>query len=260
VDRLAIICLTMSLLANQRERSATEIVDASVRLFRAHALTLFAIAAIVVIPPAVIGVFVTPGVRLVISLVQNLLFTLGGGAASIYITCIMTGSELSAGQAFGRASRRFGKILGAGIGYGLVVILGMFLLVVPAFIFAARFGLATTIAAVEDGDDAKRPLDRSWKLTKGHALHVLSTLALTILIGIVVLFGGAFLIGMLTGAFGLDETMTELLVTPLSLVIAPFAWVVMTLLYIDVRVRVEGADIEAMVAELPRPSAGTPVA
>jgi hypothetical protein len=54
--------------------------------------------------------------------------------------------------------------------------------------------------------------------------------------------------------------MTELLVTPLSLVIAPFAWVVMTLLYIDVRVRVEGADIEAMVAELPRPSAGTPVA
>jgi hypothetical protein len=250
----------MSLLANQRKRSSVEIIDASVQVFRAHALPLLTIAAIVVIPPAVIEVFVPPVVKVFVSLASNLLFTLGGGATSIYVTSFMTGSEISASQAFGRASPRFGRILGAGIGSGLAVILGALLLVIPAFIFGARFALATTVAAVEDDVTAKRPLDRSWNLTRGHALHILATVALTILISIVVLFGGSFLVGLVTGALRLEQSMTELLVAPITLIVAPFAWIVMTLLYIDVRVRVEGADIEAMVAELPRASAGTPVA
>jgi hypothetical protein len=250
----------MSLLANQRARSAVEIIDASVQVLRAHALSLLTISAIVVVPPAVIEAFVSTEVKIFVSLVSNLLFTLGGGAASIYVTSFMTGTEIPASQAFGQASRRFGRIFVAGLGYGLAVILGTFLLVVPAFIFGSRFALATTIAAVEDDTTGKRPLDRSWNLTRGHTMHVLATLGVTILICLIVVFGGAFVIGLLTGALGVDQAMTELLVTPLTLVIAPFAWVVMTLLYIDVRVRVEGADIEAMVAELPRPSAGSPVA
>ena len=43
------------------------------------------------------------------------------------------------------------------------------------------------------------------------------------------------------------------------MVVASFVWVAMTLLYIDVRVRLEGADIAAMVAELPKPAVGSPV-
>jgi hypothetical protein len=250
----------MSLLANQRKRSSVEIIDASVHFFRAHALSLLAIAAVVVIPPAVLEVFVPPTMKPLFSLAENLLLTLAGGAASVYVTTLLTGTELSVGESFGRVSRRFGRILTAQVGYGLALILGLVLLVIPGLIFGSRLALATTIAAVEDDEAAKKALERSWRLTKGHAMHVLGTLFVTVLVWSVVVFGGSFVLGLITGALGLADSLTDLLVASLTIVAAPFVWTVSTLLYIDVRVRVEGADIEAMVAELPRASAGTPVA
>jgi hypothetical protein len=43
------------------------------------------------------------------------------------------------------------------------------------------------------------------------------------------------------------------------MIIAPFVWMAFTFLYLDVRVRVEGADIEAMVAELPQSPVSAPI-
>jgi hypothetical protein len=249
----------MSLLANQRARSATEIVDASVQFYRAHAIPLLTIAAIVTIPPALVGFFAPPGFAVLVNLVGNLLLSVGGGAASVYAIIVMTEGEAQAtyGEAFRRVSRRIGRVIAAQIVFGLAVIVGSVLLVIPGLIFAVRFSLATTIAAVE-GTDSNKSLNRSWALTKGHAMHAFKALAIGLGVMVLVVLGGSFLIGLLAAPLGLDDSTTTLLVEPLFTAVMPFIWMLVTMLYIDLRVRVEGADIEAMVAVLPPSQVGIP--
>jgi hypothetical protein len=247
----------MSILANHRARSATEIVDASAQFCRAHAIPLATIAAVVIVPPAVVGAFVSEGVAIVVNLIGNLLLGIGGGATSLYAVAVMTEGDATVGGAFSKVSRHSGRIIAAQIVYGFAIIVGAVLLVVPGLIFAVRYGLATTIAAVE-GADSSLSLKRSWALTKGHGMHAFRTMVIGFGIAFLVVVGGGIVLGIAAESMGLPDSTTNLVATPLMVVTAPFVWVVATLLYIDVRVRVEGADIEAMVAELPRPAVGTP--
>jgi len=246
----------MSLLANQRARSATEIVDASVRFLRAHAIPLYTIAALVTIPPAVIKVFVPEGVQILIGFAENLLFPIGGAAVSVYATSVMTEGESSVGAAFRGLSGRFWKVIAAQIAFNIAVFLGLLLVVIPGLIFAVRCSLAPTVAALEKTSNSNKALERSWALTKGHSMHVLGTLLLCVGISVLVVLGGSFLLGLAAAAVGLEDSSIEILVTLLMLLVSPFVWMALTLLYIDLRVRVEGADLEAMVASLPASPAG----
>lgn len=246
----------MSLLANQRPRRAIEIVDASVQLYRAHALSLMTIAAIVVVPPAVIIALVPPLIGGVVNLASNLLLAVGSGAVATYVFALMTEGEISVNESFRRSPA--GKVIGAQILYGLAVIFGAVLLIIPGVIFAIRFALAGVIAAIEKTDS--QSFNRSWALTKGHTGHVFLTVVLGFVISMILIGGGMILSGMLSEWLQLDESLGSLLLSPLMVVTVPFGSIVATLLYVDLRVRNEAADISAMVAELPRPASGTPVA
>jgi hypothetical protein len=247
----------MSLLAHQRTRSATELIDASIQFFRGHAVPLLTIAAIVTIPPAIITALVPKAFETITGFLGNLLSSVGGAAVTLYVVAVMQEGEISVGEAFHRV--KAGSVIAAQILYGLAVIFGTLLLVIPGIVFLIRYSLATTVAAVE-GTNSSQSVKRSWALTKGHSMHVLGTLALGFFLAMIVLFGGAFVLGLLAGAVGLDDSATDLLVTPMLVLVAPFVWVLVTLLYLDVRMRVEGADIQAMVAELPGAPTGAPVA
>jgi membrane-anchored glycerophosphoryl diester phosphodiesterase (GDPDase) len=130
---------------------------------------------------------------------------------------------------------------------------------VPGVIFAVRLALANTITAIE-GTESSRSINRSWSLTKGHAMHVFRTMALGLVICLIIMAGGGFIAGMATDALAVEDSIAELLLTPIVMIVASFAWIVVTLLSVAVRIRVEGADIEAMVAELPPSAATAPVA
>jgi hypothetical protein len=244
----------MSLLANQRARSATEIVDASAQLFRANAVPLMTIAAIVIIPPAIAALFLPPELERVLSFVENILLGIGGGAATLYILALMTEGEITVREAFHRVP--VGKVIAAQILFGLAVIAGAILLIIPAFIFAVRYSLATTVAAAERTASGAS-LKRSWTLTKGHFWHAFGTMLLGFGVVLIVVVGASVVLGIVAG--GLDDAMRDLFVNFIMAVVTPFAWAVATMLYIDLRVRVDGADVEAMIAELPRSNSGIPV-
>ena len=81
--------------------------------------------------------------------------------------------------------------------------------------------------------------------------HVLGTMALVWLIVVALFFGAAFSLSVIPGVSELPDRLigmiSELLLVPL----APVIGVAVTLLYYDLRVRSEGADVSAMIAALP---------
>lgn len=238
----------MSLLASQRARRPAEILDASVQLYRMHAASFILIAAIITLPPAVIGVFVPDAIRGVLTLIGNLLLPLGAAATSLFIAAVMTEGEISVGESFRRIPR-MGSVIGSQIVYGLAVALSTLFFVIPGLIVAIRLALVTPVLVIEEtGIDPA--LKRSWALTKGHWWHTFKTIIAGYGVGFVLFMGLAFLVGLLAGALNLPTPVVDLLTSAMFALFAPLFWIVSTLLYIDLRVRVEGADVEAMVADL----------
>jgi Kef-type K+ transport system membrane component KefB len=80
---------------------------------------------------------------------------------------------------------------------------------------------------------------------------VLGTSLLAWVIVMVLVFGAAIMLGLVFGMFGLPDRITEMLGGILMVPLFPLIGVTMSLLYYDLRVRSEGADVQAMVNALP---------
>jgi hypothetical protein len=110
--------------------------------------------------------------------------------------------------------------------------------------------VATPVAAIE-GLKNSAALARSRDLTRGHFWHVLGTMLLAWIIVMGLLFGLAIALGMVFASIGVPERLTELLTGLLMVPLFPLIAVTTSLLYYDLRVRGEGADVQAMVNALP---------
>ena len=111
--------------------------------------------------------------------------------------------------------------------------------------------VATPVAAIE-GLKNSAALGRSRNLARGQFWHILGTMFLSWVIVMALVLGGALVLGMLLGTVGMPGGLAQMLSGLLMVPLFPLIGVATSLLYYDLRVRSEGADVEAMVNALPQ--------
>jgi hypothetical protein len=214
------------------------------------------------------GVCMGALVTVVIALIQTVLIN---GVLTYLASEHQLGRRITVGEAFSGARPRFGT-LGWGFVLLYIVIAAVFIgvaflsalcgLAIAGIGLAAYIGLATfamlpPVLTLEDVG-ASRGINRAWTLGRSrfwtvlgfmavlYILTLILTLALTSLAGLVV--APTRSVG-LTAADVLDTVLTTLI----NIVVAPILPIGMTLLYYDVRARVEGLDIALSTVEKPDP-------
>jgi len=241
----------MSQLAHTRPRSITEIVDASFRLYRARFSDLLVVSALLFAPLAVLRGIATETLQQPLFIAGNLMYLVAEGAIAIVVAAsIERGETTSAGDAFRALGGRWGNVIGAALASGLLVLIGLILLIIPGFIFFAWTMVAVPVAAIE-GLSIGAAISRSRALARGRIGHVLGTMLLVWLIVFALIFGAALMLGLLFAMIGVPERIIDMIGELLMIPCFPLIGVTVTLLYYDLSVRSEGADVAAMIDALP---------
>ncbi|HEU5218284.1 MAG TPA: hypothetical protein VFU23_06475, partial [Gemmatimonadales bacterium] len=158
--------------------------------------------------------------------------------------------ETSASDALGRAIAMIGRIIAVSIMSSFLIGIGFILLIIPGIILLSGLILSTVVAVIE-GKANSAALGRSWELTKGFRGKVLLTMCcifLLLMVPTITVSAIWAIIGVATGGIGLIGT--EILTSLISILIYPFFYVVLTVLYYDLRVRKEGFDLELLSSQL----------
>jgi hypothetical protein len=241
----------MSQLAHTHPRRATEILDGSFQLYRAHFADLLVISALLLVPPLLLGAIMPQPIQVVFQLVFNLMFLVTQGAVAVLVAAALERDRaLSAGETLRELGNRAGSVVAVSIMAGILIGLGALFLIIPGILIAVWTVVATPVAAIE-GLKNSAALARSRDLTRGHFWHVLGTMLLAWIIVMGLLFGLAIALGMVFASIGVPQRLTELLTGLLMVPLFPLIAVTTSLLYYDLRVRGEGADVQAMVNALP---------
>jgi hypothetical protein len=130
------------------------------------------------------------------------------------------------------------------IGVYLVFLVGIVL--VPGF-FLLRWGFYLPVVLL---DKEGIGIGKSWKLTKGNFWRLLALyLVLTV---IYTIFSGG-ISALSIAAFGVS-ILSQLIQVLVSCLLIPWMMIVYALAYLDLKVRYEGTDVEAMLRRQPEPS------
>ncbi|MBW3561234.1 MAG: hypothetical protein KY437_01930 [Actinobacteria bacterium] len=230
-----------------RERGIGELLDASIKLYRAHWQVFMGVVAIVVVPLtfllnalAASGNWLALGLVTVVNffvLTPMLAAAIVKASADAYL-----GSDPGIAGTYRYAFGRIGPLLLVILLMTIGILLGFIALIIPGLILLVRWYFAPTIVVVEDerGTDA---IKRAWRLSSGHFWKIVGTVLLAgILAGIVATiislpFQGPYVIR------SLGESIA-------SVITQPFTSIVGVMLYFDMRIRKEGFDLELMAREL----------
>ncbi len=239
-------------LAQFRPRSAPEIVDAAFQFYRNNVGVVVTIAALLLAPPAILKLVTPSEFGRLIAVATNLLSAIGEGAVTAMVAAsIERGEQLDVGGALSMTAERSGSLIGVQIATGLMILVGLVLLIVPGFIAAIWTAVAVPVVMIEQVGYAKA-ISRSRELVRGHWKHVLGTLLLSWGLALLLMFGAGFLVGLMNPS----KATSGLFVDLAWGLLLPIPAIAMAFLYHDLRVRVEGADLDAMVSEL---AAASPV-
>ena len=236
-----------------RPRSAIEIIDAAIDVVRGHFLALFTLAAAISLPAVALQLFAVEtrgadALDYLHTLVGALLDTIATGAIIAYVGTRVSGTPLSTADALRAGLRNFGRLLVGSIAYGVLVVLGLLLFIVPGILLAARY-FATPAVIVMENTEVGTALTRSSILTTGATGRVVGILGTAWVVYLVILFGITLLSQALFMTPALFSPQLFVLFTGVAqAALQPFLATLTTLLYFDLRVRREGFDLAAMLA------------
>jgi hypothetical protein len=241
----------MSQLAHTHPRSATEILDTAFRFYRAHFGDLLVLCALLLVPPVLITALAPTPLKVVVQLVGNLMFLVSQGAIAVLVAAALEEDRaLSAGEVLRALGSRAGSVVTVSIMAGILMTIGTIFLVIPGILIAVWTAVATPVAAIE-GLKNSAALSRSRELARGQFWHVAGTMLLAWIIVMVLFFGLALALGAVIGILGSFTVFIEMFTGLLMVPLFPLVAVTVALLYYDLRVRSEGADVVAMVNALP---------
>jgi hypothetical protein len=239
-----------------RARRPGEILDTAFQILRSH-YDVVVLASAVFLVPTIVLAFALPE-NPIINIVDRLLTVAGSTAVVVVVSDIYTGEEVDVRRSIGQVFSRFGSIFGAAIIQGILLVVGLLLLVVPAFIFYAWTFAMPAIVMLE-GVGASASYARSRALAKGFVGHILATLVTAWVIFGVVFIGAIIAMGMAIG-LGLDERFADPFIGAVVCLAYPFVGAVTTVLYYDLRIRQEGFDVEFLAGKIDDPEPGAPPA
>jgi hypothetical protein len=227
------------------------VLNRAVEICAANFPFFFVITLIVALPNLFLTMNVNPNAPpqlgtllplLLTSLVLGLVLNTFGEAIILYGAFQrLRGSPLNVGEAIQRALARFLPLLGLGLLYGLAIMFGMMLLIVPGFILLVMWAVVVPACIVE-GLGPIESMSRSAGLTKGHRWQIFGII---ILIGIVNLVGSKVL-GLILGPAGVTVASIGNLIW--TAVWAAYWNCVLIMIYHDLRVAKEGLDTQQIAA------------
>lgn len=198
----------------------------------------------------------TPLTEKGIDILGNFLTILLSGAVTYGVFRHLHGERAGVGDVLRVGVSRFGAVWVTGVLYGLAVLIGIILLVVPGIVLAIRYWLAVPAAVIED-TGATASLDRSKDLTEGNRWRIfrLGLILLFVMLAGMMLVGAiAFTVGtsfvdaaaaedVNTPTSGLVQALVFLFMIPVQTLVA----VAPVVTYYDLRVGKEGADVTQLL-------------
>jgi hypothetical protein len=236
-----------------RPLSLGELLDVSFSLYRQLFGTLLVVGLVTSAVPMVIDVYIEqsggatsqPLLWFGNAIFSVFLGAMGVGASTYIVSDSYLGESVNAGAALGRVVPYVGRMIALSIMSGLLVFMGLLLLIVPGIIIACGLALGATALVLEDLPAAGHALRRSWSLTSGYRTKVFGALLVTIILLMIPVIG----MGVVSAVVGMEAFFTIASVA-LSVLITPFLYVTVTVLYYDLRVRKEGFDLEMLSQHL----------
>ncbi|MBV9775142.1 MAG: hypothetical protein JO040_14410 [Gemmatimonadetes bacterium] len=265
-------------LSQLRPLSFAEILDGAFSIYRRHFATLFTTMLIPMLPVALLwagfgvlaGALSAEEAETVANLFTmamlpvSMLFNFFGTGALVWeVSQALQGGEVSRGEAYRRALRRFLPLIAATLITGLLFVLGLVFLIVPGILVLLMMFAVMQVVVIE-GKGPLEALSRSRDLARGAWGHI----ALVVIVATIIVSLPGVLTGMLAGGITMFTilrggnpgdvvrttlwvtSMTNVLSTLISALTTPFFTAVVTLLYYDRRVRTEALDLEIATEEL----------
>ncbi len=241
-----------------RPLSLGEVLDVAFGLYRSLFVPLLVVAVICQAIPMALGVYLGASGAMFSNLPLSLLYgalavilgSIGVAASTFIVSDAYLGRETSATVALQRATTLLGRLIVISILTSIVVGLGFLLLIVPGVILLSGLLLSTVVAVLEAPPSATAAMGRSWDLTRGFRGKVF----LSVLVAFLLLLVPSIAIGGAAAIFGDSDGSVSLIIlvfeAVLQIFIYPFVYVVMTVLYYDLRVRKEGFDLELLASSL----------
>ena len=246
-----------------------EILDVAFAVYRRHALSLWKLVAVVVALPAALDGMVGVAERqvrdssssssgslallqllvLVVSVIASFLAT---AAAYRLVADAYLGRAVDPGASLRFGLKRVGSVIWVSVLAGLGIFVGLLLLVVPGVYLAVAWSIAIPVLLGENLR-GRAALSRSRALVRGRFWPCAGVLFLSFLLAGIVALAIEFVV---LGIMGSSENDTVIFFTQgissliSSTLVLPFQVAVTTVLYIDLRVRKEGFDIQLLAHSL----------
>jgi hypothetical protein len=249
-----------------RPMGVGEILSTAFDLYRRYWRTLWAIAAVVVVPFTLLqyllghtvrvtgvatsnGTMMSPppwrvGVAgLVTGLAGVVMFLVLTGAITRAVAAEAAGRDPGVEQSYRFGFHRFWSVLAVSVLVGLAVVGGLILFIIPGIWIGIRLSLSTQALVVE-GRRPTEAMGRSWALVGGHWWHAFGTLVVAgLLTGLVN--------ALITTPFNQSSWFLQAVVAAVATVITlPYGTLVGVLLYLDLRARKEQLTLERLRADL----------
>lgn len=251
-----------------RARSATEIVDASFQILKAHYAQLVVCSAIAYVPLLLLRLFVigdtarflgaSPGAMragLMMTTIWSMLgswitFAIMDAVLLVCASQAYLGERVDVGDAVRRVLPRTIAVLVSSLLKYVLMIVAFVLFVFPMLYVVARYFAITQAIVLEDAG-VFGSFSRSSALSNGRKMHVLGTLLLVVVIYYLLVFGIS-LVASIPGNFVLQTVASGVA----SILVYPVVAIAETLLYYDARIQSEGLDVELMTGALAPASPG----
>ena len=249
-----------------RPLSIGEVLDVSFGLYRSLFFPLVVVAAICRALPLVVTIYfqITSKVltrdpaAMVSAMLDHLPIWFAGillsliasafavAATTSIVSAAYLGHAVTPNEALARAGGIVGRVILVSLFTTVVVMLGLLVFVIPGLILLSGLALATVTLVLERGLGPIAAMSRSWELTAGFRWKVLVTVFVAWLFLLVpsLAVGVIAAVGRVIG--GWSPLISTVLSGLLRVFAYPFLYVVITVLYYDLRVRKEGFDLEVL--------------
>jgi hypothetical protein len=245
-----------------------EILDMALAVYRRHAFALWRVVAVVVALPAALNGALAVAARqvgnpgknsgsllllellfVIVSLVASSLAT---AAAYRLVADAYLGRPVDPDESLRFGLRRLASVMWVSLLSGLGLFIGFQLILVPGVYLAVAWSVSIPVLLAENLR-GRKALGRSRALVRGRWWPCAGVLLLAFLLELIVTYAILFGVGRIVDSSGNDSVLfVEQGVASLiaSTLVLPFKVAVTTVLYIDLRVRKEGFDIQLLTHSL----------
>ena len=239
-----------------------ELLDVSFGLYRSMFFTLLVVAVSVHLIPTLLQVYLQSSagmysfwpLTIAVLLLSTILNALGVAATTHVVSEAYLGRRPSAGEALRRAIPLIWRLIVISLLTWLLVGIGLFLLIVPGLILMSGLLLSPVVVVVESPPGATSAMARSWGLSRGYLGKVFGTVLVSFLLLLIPAAAVAGVLGAVGQASPSNSMIAEVLSAVLQVLVYPYVYTVITLVYYDLRVRKEGFDLELLAAAASQPA------